>query len=181
MGGSTRIEQKKCIPRHPETDYLFCMEKPVAIVLGAAVWPGGVPSPALRRRAEKAAALYRAGDVDGIVATGGIGQQPPSEAAAICDVVTGLGVPRQAVILEDRSTTTIENLENARRLIPPGTPVIIVSDRWHLPRARLVARRRGLSAAGAAPSLKSAHWGRVFLAVLREAAALAWYFVRPMR
>lgn len=157
------------------------MTQPVAIVLGAAVWPGGVPSRTLQRRAEKAAALYLEGDVGGLIATGGIGVYPPSEAAAICELVTALGVPRAAVILEERSTTTLQNLVNAQALLAPDTPAIIVSDLWHLPRARLVARRLGLAATGAAPPLKGIHYGRVLRAVLREAAAFAWYLVRPMR
>ena len=157
------------------------MEKPVAIVLGAAVWPGGVPSRALLRRAEKAAALYRAGEVRRLLATGGIGHHPPSEASVIRDVVMACGVPGDAIILEETSATTLENLAFAKALLPPGTRVVIVSDLWHLPRARLTARRLGLAATGAAPSLKGAHWGRVLRATLREAAALAWYLVRPMR
>lgn len=157
------------------------MDRPVAIVLGAAVWPGGMPSRALRRRAECAAALYHAGKVRGLIATGGVGRHPPSEARAILDVVLALGVPATAVVLEESSTTTFENLANAKALMPPGVAAVIVSDRWHLPRARLTARRLGLSARGAAPALDGAHPGRVLRAVLREAAALLWYLVRPMR
>lgn len=157
------------------------MERPVAILLGAAVWPGGVPSPALKRRAETAAALYRDGRVRAIVATGGIGKYPPSEAEAARDLLIARGVPPCAVILEECSTTTLENLSNARDRLAPGTPAIIVSDLWHLPRARLAAHRLGLSATGAAPSLRGAHWGRAARAALREVAALLWYLVRPMR
>ncbi len=157
------------------------MEKPVAIVLGAAVWPGGAPSPALRRRAEKAAALYLSGAVGGIVATGAIGRYPPSEARAIRDVLTAMGVPDSAVILEETSTTTLENLANARALLPEGARAIIVSDMWHLPRAWLTARRLGVRAGTAAASFEGSHPLRVLWAVLREVAAFLWYLVRPMR
>ena len=157
------------------------MTKPLAIVLGAAVWPGGVPSPTLRRRAETGAALYRAGRVQGLVATGGVGRHPPSEAEVIHDLVTQLGVPDAVVVLEDRSATTQENLANAKALLPENTPAIIVSDFWHLPRARLTARRLGLDATGQAPPLKGSNWARVAVALLREAIALLWYLVRPIR
>lgn len=157
------------------------MEKPVAIVLGAAVWPGGVPSPTLRRRAEKAAALYRAGRVARIVATGGAGDHPPSEARVTRDVLAALGVPETAVILEEHSTTTLENLINARALLPEAPPVVIVSDAWHLPRARLAARRLGMDAEAAAATLKGAHPLRLLRAALRELGAYLWYLVRPMR
>ena len=157
------------------------MEKPVAIVLGAAVWPGGAPSPTLRRRAEKAATLYLSGAVSGIVATGAIGRHPPSEARAIRAAVGELGVPESAVTLEETSTTTLENLAHARALLPAGTRVIIVSDMWHLPRAWLTARRLGLRAGTAAASLEGAHPLRVLRAALREVAGFLWYLVRPMR
>jgi uncharacterized SAM-binding protein YcdF (DUF218 family) len=157
------------------------MDKPIAIVLGAAVWPGGEPSPALRRRAEKAAALYLSGAVGGIVATGGIGDHPPSEARAIRAVAGDLGVPDSAVILEETSTTTLENLANARALLPKENPVIIVSDIWHLPRAWLTARRLGVRAGWAAASLEGSHPLRVLRAALREVAAFLWHLVRPMR
>lgn len=157
------------------------MRRPFAIILGAAVWPGGEASPTLRRRAETGAALYRAGRVQGIVATGGVGRHPPSEAEVIRELVTALGVPGEAVILEDRSATTHENLANAQALLPADAPAIIVSDFWHLPRARLTARRLGLEATGAAPPLKGSNWARILVALLREAAAFLWYLVRPIR
>ena len=155
------------------------MSLPYAIVLGAAVWPGGVPSPSLRRRAEAAAALYRAGRVAGIVGTGGLGRHPPSEAEAIRAIVLAQGVPETAVILEDRSTNTRENLIFSRALLPEGTAVVIVSDAWHLPRARLIARRLGLAATTARASGKGSAPHRRAKAMLRELAALALELLRP--
>lgn len=157
------------------------MDKPVAIVLGAAVWPGGEPSPALRRRAETAAALYLEGAVSRIVATGAIGRDPPSEARAIRDLVVAQGVPDDAVILDETSTTTLENLVTARALLPAGARVVVVSDPWHLPRARLAAHRLGLRADTAAATREGSHPLRVLRAVLREIAAFLWYLIRPMR
>lgn len=155
------------------------MSKPTAIVLGAAVWPGGQPSPALRRRAEKAAALYHAGEVAAIVGTGGHGRHPPSEAEVIRDVLTAAGVPESAVTLEDRSRTTRENLAFARALLPPDEPVLIVSDFWHLPRARLIALRLGLNTRTARADLAGSAPHRVLRLMLREAGALVWELLRP--
>lgn len=155
------------------------MSKPYAIVLGAAVWPDGQPSPALRRRAERAAALYRDGGIAGIVASGGLGVHPPSEAEAIRDVVTALGVPKEAVLLENRSHNTRENLSFSRALLPKGAQVVIVSDAWHLPRARLIARRLGLRASGVAAGFHGSRPMRVARLMLREVAALGWELLRP--
>lgn len=154
------------------------MCKTFAIVLGAAVWTGGVASPTLRRRAATAAALYRAGKVGGIVATGGIGAHPPSEAETIRDLLTAHGVPDGAIILEPRSRSTLENIAFAAELLPEGSAVVLVSDAWHLPRARLVARRLGLHAQGAAPSLSGARPLFTARAILREIAAFLIYALR---
>jgi len=156
------------------------MPRPIAIVLGAAVWEGGVPSPALMRRIEKATALYRAGRAAAIMGCGGVGKVPPAEADVIAGALQSLGVPPEAILREDRSRSTLENLRNAKALLPPDTPAIIVTDPWHLPRARLAARRLGLNATGAATSLRGAHPLRVARAVLREIPALAWYALRRL-
>lgn len=157
------------------------MTQPVAILLGATVGPGGAATPTLRRRAEKAAALYHAGTVSRIVASGGVGRFPPAEAEVARDLLLGLGVPPEAVIIEDRSHNTLENIAFSKDLLPPGTPVVIVSDAWHLPRARLVARRLGLTATGARAGMHGTRPLRTARLALRELAALALYLLRPMR
>ncbi|WP_421704906.1 YdcF family protein [Aliiroseovarius sp.] len=156
--------------------------KPTAIILGAAVWPGGVPSPTLRLRAERGARLYLDGQVGGIIASGGVGRHPPSEAEVIRDICVHLGVPANAIRLEDRSTSTARNLAFSQPLLDnPAGPVVIVTDLYHLPRARLVAKRLGMRAVGAAPPLKGRSPWRFLKMCLREVPALAWYLIRPQR
>ena len=158
------------------------MTKPTAIILGAAVWLGGVPSPTLRLRAEQGARLFLAGEVGGIIASGGVGRHPPAEAEAIRDICTAMGVPTGAIRLEDRSTTTAQNLILSQPLLDnPTGPVVIVTDLYHLPRARLVARRLGLRATGSHPGLKGRSPWRFAKMCLREIPALAWYLIRPQR
>lgn len=157
------------------------MTKPVAIVLGAAVWAGGVASPTLRRRAEAAAALYRAGRVSAIVATGGIGKYPPAEAEAIRELLINQGVPESAVILEAHSRNTAENIAFAADLLPGGSAVVLVSDAWHLPRARLIAGRLGLRASATAPPLRGTRALFAARSILREIVALAAFVLRLRR
>lgn len=115
------------------------------LVLGAAVWPQG-PSPTLLRRSLHAATLWHKGAAPLIIACGGLGKHPPSEAAAIRDILVDAGVPEQAILLEDHSTTTFENIRNALLLLP-GREVIIVTDSYHGRRANMVAHHFGLRAA----------------------------------
>ena len=81
--------------------------RPVALVLGAAVWPGGRPSPTLRRRALKAAALWHEGQVRAIIGCGGVGRHPPSEAEVIRALCLGLNARRDIAREVTHSAHTI--------------------------------------------------------------------------
>lgn len=138
----------------PRTDATVpCVGKRVALVLGAAVWAGGAPSPTLARRARHAAGLYRAGKVDMIIGCGGLGDHPPTEASVIVAVCRAEGVPDAALTEEGASTSTRENLTNALPLLARLNPysVIIVTDPYHAPRARLIAHQLGLRAGSDCP------------------------------
>ncbi len=146
----------------------------VALVLGAAVWPGGEPSPSLRRRALHAAAIYRTGKVDAIVGCGGVGLNPPAEGEVIVSLCRDAGVPAQALHVEDRSTTTRENLTNALPILRALNPrdLVIVTDAYHAPRARLIARQLGLVARSDCPDWRGLGARQWLRHLPREALAL---------
>lgn len=152
---------------------------PVALVLGARVWAGGQASPSLRRRAEHAANLWLASQVRAIVACGAGENAPPSEAQVIKDICMAAGVPDGAIFLEDQSSTTDENIRFSRPLLEMvgAQHVMIVTDRYHAPRARLVARRLGLTASSASPKMPHPR----FKFLWREALAYLWYAVKTKR
>ncbi|WP_094023693.1 YdcF family protein [Maliponia aquimaris] len=155
-------------------------DKPVALVLGAAVRPGGVPSPALERRARHAAGLWHAGQVRALVLTGGVHTYPPSEAEVMAQVCRAEGIPATALYRETAALTTQDNIRLSLPILAAlgATEVVIVTDRYHAARARLVARRAGLRARVSCPRLTGAPMWRVARAWLREALALAWYWAR---
>lgn len=156
---------------------------PAALVLGAAVRPDGAPSPALRRRTAHAIGLFHAGHVGAIIGCGGLGDHPPTEAEAICRICRDSGLPDAAVHLEDRSTNTAENLRNARPILDRigVARVVIVTDRYHAPRARLTARRFGLDARLSCPPPGDAPTLNRLRAQLRELPAWLWYAVTVWR
>src|SRR5690606_5264267 len=110
------------------------------VVLGCRVRPDGSASLALARRTRHAAALYRRGLAPRIVLTGGVGAHPPSEARAAAAIARAEGVPEEALILEERSTSTEENAREARRRID-ARRVLVVTDAYHVFRAERVFRR----------------------------------------
>jgi len=157
----------------------------IVIVLGAAVWPGGVASPALARRARHAArlALARAGSL--LITTGGVGRNPPAEAEVAAEICLGLGVAPDRIRAETASTTTYQNLAFAQRLIPAGSvaPVIVVTDFYHVPRALLTARHLGMRATGSFPreGLGATPLRRHLWQIARECLALPVYALRLIR
>jgi uncharacterized SAM-binding protein YcdF (DUF218 family) len=121
----------------------------VAIILGAAVRPDGSPSPVLEGRLEHGVALYRRGAVRRLLLTGGRDpERPISEAEAGKAYAATRGVPPSAMLSEERSRTTQENLLEAAALMKANRlrTALLVSDPLHLPRALRMARRAGINA-----------------------------------
>jgi uncharacterized SAM-binding protein YcdF (DUF218 family) len=151
------------------------------IVLGSAVWADERPSPSLYARAQHAIELYRAGEAAHLILCGGLGKNPPSEAEAMRRIAMNAGVPAEALVLEDRSHSTEENLTNAKALMDAHgwRTAIIVSDPFHLMRAEMMAHDLGIEAYGsganASPTYTSAPMRMWY--TFREAIALVWYSV----
>ena len=137
-----------------------------AFILGAAVWPGEQPSPALARRALHGARLYHAGAVSTLVCCGGLGRHPPSEAEVMARLLRAQGVPEAAITREDRSTSTRENIAFALELSGTTRPILLITDSYHAPRARATARALGVNAQAACPAHKASARAR-----LREGGA----------
>lgn len=93
----------------------------------------------------------------------------------MADLLLGLGVPGSEILLEDRSTNTAQNIGFALSLLGDATDIRIVTDIYHAPRARLVARRAGLRAVTHAPPLRTARLWPQLKGAAREAPALVAY------
>lgn len=144
------------------------------IVLGAAQY-AGKPSPAFRRRLDHAFDLFEKGHVSRIVVTGGRRPGDPfTEGEVGVKYLAARGVPANNLLAETRSRTTIENLRNAVTFLPPGTPVTLVTDSAHAPRALALAQALGLQAnVNPSPLSRTPDWRYL----LREKMALAAYAV----
>lgn len=149
------------------------------LILGAAVWPDG-PSPTLRRRTALAAGLYHSGIATHLIPCGGLGRHPPSEAQMMRDLLLAAGVPPNRITPEDQSKTTEENIAFALPILAAldATSVMIVTDWYHAPRARLVARSFGLTPDSRSHGLAGARLKTQIRQGLREIPAFAMYWWR---
>ncbi|HEY0461626.1 MAG TPA: YdcF family protein [Pyrinomonadaceae bacterium] len=113
-----------------------------AIVLGAAVW-GERLSPVFQERVNHAVNLYRAGRVKKIIFTGGQGNaDEETEAAAARRFAIASGIPAEDILMEDKSTSTYENLALAKPITNANgiKTVLLVSDPLHLKRSIEIAK-----------------------------------------
>ena len=102
-------------------------------------------------RASYALDLYRRGLVSRIILTGGVGRGDRlSEAAAGKQYLIEQRLPAEVLLLDERSTTTRENLRNAAALARANgiNSVLLVSDPFHMLRSLKMARDLGLAAYG---------------------------------
>ena len=153
-------------------------DRAVALVLGAMVLEGGLASPALRRRAVHAVRLWQAGEIDAMVLSGAERWHAPSEAAVMAVICRAGGVPEQALMLEEAARDPAENLALSRVLLAQRGEAgrgIVVTDTFHGPRVRMIARRLGMQVEVSSPpephmTLRGAtrQYGREGGAILRE-------------
>lgn len=120
----------------------------VAIVLGAATWNGEV-SPVFKERINHGIWLYENGYVEKIIFTGGYGDNcDKSDAYIAMMYAVSLGVPEEDILIEEESTITQENLENAKKIMDEKgyKTAILVSDPLHMKRSMLLAKDCGILA-----------------------------------
>ena len=120
----------------------------VAVILGAAAYNGEV-SPVYRERIDHGITLYEEGYVDRLIVTGGTADQgEESDASAAKKYLLSRGIPEEAVLMEDQSSITQENLENSKAIMEENgyETAIIVSDPLHMKRAMLLAEDAGITA-----------------------------------
>lgn len=120
--------------------------KAYAIVLGAKV-NGETPSLALKYRLD--AALNYANEHPNVqlILSGGQGTgEAISEAQAMENYVVANGLSKDRLLLENKSTSTYENILFSKALLPEGVAeVTIISNDFHLARAQKLASKLDLT------------------------------------
>ncbi len=152
----------------------------VGIVLGAALLAPNVASPSLKRRAQHAAKAFLQGEISVIIACGGVGAFPPSEAELIAKTCIDMGVPENKIVQEKQSRNTTENIRFAVPHLEkfPGHDVVIITDGYHALRAKYVARQYGLRVSSSSPQMKRTPLVSRVKAYARECVALVWYVMK---
>ena len=115
------------------------------IILGCQVMPSG-PSATLRDRLDEALIWLEEHPDMTVAVTGGRGaDEQISEARAMADYLMARGIEEDRILLEERATSTEENLFYTMELLGLNgdEQVLIVSNGFHLARVRLLWGRVG--------------------------------------
>ena len=119
-----------------------------AVVFGAGLGPQGEPSPVLAERLDAGIWLLTHGKVKRLLLTGN-SDRHHDEVKAMRRYALAAGVPPGAVLEDPNGVSTYESCKNARQVFGLSK-VLLVTQRFHLPRALVLARALGLSATGVA-------------------------------
>lgn len=152
-------------------------EADAAVVLGAGV-NGTAPSLTLESRLEAALAYAEEYPDVPLVLTGGQGYgEEITEAECMRRYLTEHGVDEGRLLLEEKATNTAENFRYAKALLEragydtEAMTVAVVSNDFHLCRAKLLAKREGLQTVGVGVPIPWLHLEINY--TIREAFALA--------
>ncbi|GBQ59807.1 YdcF family protein [Komagataeibacter swingsii] len=150
------------------------------VIFGARLHPDGAPTRTLRLRVGAAHAFGRRRGRVVYVPTGGPSQ--PSgrrEAVVMADMLQAMGVPPDAIMVEDTAPDTLASAIRCTGLLRRqgyAGPVAVASSAYHLPRCLLLMRMMGWQVVRVPPPDAPAaqRLGRRWFWRLREGAALPW-------
>ncbi len=144
------------------------------IVLGAQVRESG-PSRVLRSRLNAATSYLKGNPETVCIVSGGQGpNEPCTEAKAMKDYLVEKGIAEDRILLEDRSTTTVENLEFSSRFLNRREDSVgIVTNNFHMFRSLKLAKKGGYRhcegiAAGSTPLYLPNNILRECLGIVKE-------------
>ena len=143
-----------------------------AIILGAGLEKDQV-SERLKIRLDTAYAALKDNDIP-IIVSGGKGDgELISEAEAMKSYLINLGIEEKRIVLEDKSTSTYENLKFSSKLLrDQEDKILIVTSDYHMFRAKMIGKRLGWEVEGvSAVNPASTRWSlmkREILAVIKD-------------
>ncbi len=132
----------------------YCDNCDYLLILGGNVIGADTPSPQLKERMITAAEYLNNHPHTVAIPCGGCfrKEQKKSEAGIIADYLIDQGINSGRIMLEDKSTTTFENFENAAELIEDrgdsNPKIAFLSSSYHIHRASVIAGMCGYNNIG---------------------------------
>ena len=144
------------------------------LILGAGL-RNDEPSPMLRERLDRGAALYKAGAADKILVTGDNSKTDYNEVQGMENyLVNEAGVPLKDIVKDHAGFSTYESMYRAKEIFCVKS-AIVVTQKYHLYRATYIARNLGIEAYGA-DAQETAFSGRYYREARECAARIKDFF-----
>lgn len=150
------------------------VEVDYVIILGARLY-GDRPSPALIERLDIGKKYLQENQGVKVIVSGGQGaNETIPEALAMKTYLSNQGIDEERIIMEDKSTSTFENLKFSLDKMDKknGVKVMIATNKHHIFRAKLLAKRLGLEPYGLPaeipPTVIIQSYIREYLAVIKS-------------
>jgi SanA protein len=131
------------------TDIAEVPQRPVAIVLGAGLWPDGSLTPVAADRVRAAGELYAAGSVDTLLISGDNRFVDYNEPKRMQEYALKLGIPAQDIVLDYAGRRTYDTCYRARAIFGV-TEAVVVTQRFHIARTLYLCEALGVDAVGVA-------------------------------
>ena len=148
----------------------------VAIVFGAGLRRDGTPTAILRDRVETAANLYSSGKVEKILMSGDNRFEDYNEPEAMLQYALSLGVPSHAIALDHAGRRTYDTCYRAKAIFGVES-ALLVTQKFHLPRALFLCRALGLDAAGVEANQRHYRSASLLIWNIREQLATVGAFL----
>lgn len=136
----------------------------VAIVFGAGLQRDGKPSPVLQDRVSTAVNLYQEGKVEKLLMSGDNRFIDYNEPGAMRAFAMEQGVPQEDIVLDFAGRRTYDTCYRAFHIFGVKNAVL-VTQRYHLPRALLTCNAIGIDASGVVADFQ----------YYRKSARAVWY------
>lgn len=148
----------------------------LAIVFGAGLRRDGTPTPILRDRVETAASLYFSGRVEKLLMSGDNSFLNYNEPEAMRQYAISLGVPENAIAMDYAGRRTYDTCYRAKAIFGMES-ALLVTQKFHLPRALFLCNALGLDAYGVEANNRNYWRGSLLIWNFREQLATVGAFL----
>ena len=155
----------------------------VIVIMGAAEYRGR-PSPVLKARLDHGLELFQRGLAPIILTTGGAGGDPVfTEGEVGRAYLARQGIPSEAILVEPEGESTVHSTAAVAEIMNRMSlrSAILVSDGYHIFRAKKLLEARGLKVYGSPrPSAPPGGWKELWLYIRQSGAYLLWQVGIPI-
>lgn len=159
-----------------KTDQTIPPTYDVIIVFGAGINPNNLPTKVLRDRLDKTIQLLNLNRFEKVLLSGGKTSRH-NEAQVMNTYLTDRGISPKLLVMDEAGTSTFDTLKRAREIYQISA-AILITQRFHLPRAVAIASSLEMDVIGIPADTKVFRKTSLLWWHFRELFAWVWTFIK---